>query len=112
MGDLNINLLKIASDTEVQSFENIFYQKDYILASPLQRISVLLRKEHALIIFYATRLRLFNTLVSYQTKGHSTHQFFLYPTLTLTYPVTQKSNIHSVTASLRKILIGNLSFFK
>ena len=112
MGDFNINLLKIASDTEVQSFENIFYQKDYILASPLQRISVLLRKKHALIIFYATRLRLFNTLVSYQTKGHSTHQFFLYPTLTLTDPVTQKSNIHSITASLRKILIGYLSFFK
>ena len=69
MCDFNINLFKFASDKEVQSFENLLYQKDYILASPLQRISILLRKEHALTIFYATRLRLFNTLVSYQTKG-------------------------------------------
>ena len=44
-----------------------FHQKDYILASPLQRISVLLRKEHALTIFYPARLRLFISVINMGT---------------------------------------------
>ena len=112
MGDFNINLFKFASDTEVQSFENFFLSEGLHPSISLATHKRSSQEGTCIDNILCNQIEVIQHSGVISDQGSSHSPIFLYPTSTLTYLVTQKSNIHSIIASLRKILIGCLRFFK
>ena len=112
MCDFNINLFKFASDTEVQSFENLFLSEGLHPSISLATHKRSSQEGTCIDNILCNQIEVIQHSGVISDQGPSHSPIFFYPTSTLTYLVTQKSNIHSITASQRKILIGCLRFFK